>query len=205
MIGGHRKSLLAGVNFDAEVALLVAVTLHVFDQDFNFPDRSLEDPITDKFVFALLRFQALEECWFSDYTINGQRNEYDPSLEKLKGRTDISFELGGLRRFIWECKLLHHKGSALYSEYRKKGVMRFITGKYAKGEPRGGMLGYVMDGDVSKAIAGVEKNLNDNEATVKLKRPCFDSCSDPADSRVFESHHNLGHDFLLYHGFLAFN
>lgn len=205
MISGRTESLLAGVDFEGEVPALVATTLEVFDRDFRRPNRKLEDPTTDKLIFALLRHQACQGNWFSDYTVNGQRNEYDPDSEKLKGRTDITFELGGLRRFTWECKLLHTNGATLYSKYRTEGVMRFITEKYGKGEKFGGMLGYVMDGDIQKAISGLEKHLNQHTDTLKLSCPCFVPCQTNPDSRLWESHHKINDEFVLFHGFLNCN
>ncbi len=205
MIVGRTESLLAGVNFEEEVPLLVATTLEVFDRDFRRPNRKLEDPTTDKLIFALLRHQASRENWFSDYTVNGQRNEYDSEGEKLKGRTDITFELGGLRRFTWECKLLHTNSGTLYSKYRTEGVMRFVTEKYGQGEKSGGMLAYVMDGETQRAIKGLESYLNKHKETLKMSSPCFLPCQTISDSRLRESHHAINDEFVLFHGFLNCN
>lgn len=203
MIASRKTSLLREIDFAEEVAFLIAATLEAFDQNFRATLSRKEDPISRQLVFALLRLQSKEGYeWFSDYVINGQRDELDAELELHLGRTDITFELGSHYRFIWECKRLHYEGNTLYGEYRKEGVMRFISRKYAKGQRHGGMLGFVMDSEIDKAIAGVEKHLNAHRTELKINGGCFQPCPEVKDSRLRLSRHLEGEDFNLFHCFL---
>jgi hypothetical protein len=47
-------------------------------------------------------------------------------------------------------------------------MMCFITGKYSKTAPAGGMLGYVMDGDLEKAARGISEAIRDRSGGLKL-------------------------------------
>ena len=53
------------------------------------------------------------------------------------------------------CKRLNVKGASLAREYVREGMMRFVTGKYSPELPIGGMIGYVMDGNVEAASRSV--------------------------------------------------
>lgn len=206
MITSKRPSLLKEIDFSKEVPLLVLATLQAFDGDFRSILSRREDPISRQIVFALLRLQAAEGWeWLSDYAINSQRDELDEVCETHEGRTDITFELGGHHRFIWECKRLHHNGKTLYSEYRSEGVMRFITGKYSKVEAVGGMLAFVMDGNIGNAIKGVEQHLFAYKEALKILGEGFSACESPVDARLRESLHFPNRDLTISHCFLPFN
>lgn len=203
MIASRKTSLLREVDFAKEVAFLIEATLEAFDQDYRVTLSRREDAISRQLVFALRRLQSKEGWeWFSDYVISGQRDELDADLEVHLGRTDITFELGSHHRFIWECKRLHYKGKTLYGEYRREGVMRFISEKYAKGQSHGGMLAFVMDGKIDKAIAGVETHLNAHRTELKINGGCFQPCPDAKDSRLRLSLHLERGDFKLFHCYL---
>ena len=203
MIASRKTSLLREVDFAKEVAFLIEATLEAFDQDYRVTLSRREDAISRQLVFALRRLQSKEGWeWFSDYVISGQRDELDADLEVHLGRTDITFELGSHHRFIWECKRLHYKGKTLYGEYRREGVMRFISEKYAKGQSHGGMLAFVMDGKIDKAIAGVETHLNAHQTELKINGGCFQPCPDAKDSRLRLSLHLERGDFKLFHCYL---
>ena len=203
MIASRKTSLLREVDFAKEVAFLIEATLEAFDQDYRVTLSRREDAISRQLVFALRRLQSKEGWeWFGDYVISGQRDELDADLEVHLGRTDITFELGSHHRFIWECKRLHYKGKTLYGVYRSEGVMRFISEKYAKGQSHGGMLAFVMDGKIDKAIAGVETHLNAHRTELKINGGCFQPCPDAKDSRLRLSLHLERGDFKLFHCYL---
>ena len=203
MIASRKTSLLREVDFAKEVAFLIEATLETFDQDYRVTLSRKEDAISRQLVFALRRLQSKEGWeWFSDYVISGQRDELDADLEVHLGRTDITFELGSHHRFIWECKRLHYKGKTLYGVYRSEGVMRFISEKYAKGQSHGGMLAFVMDGEIDKAIAGVETHLNAHWTELKIHGGCFQPFPEVKDSRLRLSLHLEKGDFKLFHCFL---
>ena len=204
MIASRKTSLLKEIDFTREVVWLVEATLEAFDQGYRTTLSRKEDPISRQLVFALLRLQSKDGWeWLADYVINGQRDELDAELETHLGRTDITFDLGCHHRFIWECKRLHYDGKTLYGEYRKEGVIRFISKKYAKGHDHGGMLGFVMDGEIDKAVAGIETHLAAHRTELNLEGRCFQPCAEPMDSRLRLSLHFPGGDFKLFHCFLS--
>lgn len=204
MIASRKTSLLKEIDFTQEVPYLIAATLEAFDKGYRAAPSRREDPISRQIVFALKRLQSSERWeWLTNYVINGQRDELDAELETHLGRTDITFELGSHHRFIWECKRLHFNEKTLYGEYRKEGVTRFISEKYAKGQDHGGMLGFVMDREISKAVSGVEKHLAGYRAELEIEGTCFQPCAEPRDSRLRLSFHFAEGRFKLYHCFLA--
>jgi hypothetical protein len=204
MIASRKTSLLKEIDFTREVVWLVEATLEAFDQGYRTTLSRKEDPISRQLVFALLRLQSKDGWeWLADYVINGQRDELDAELETHLGRTDITFDLGGHHRFIWECKRLHFNGKTLYGEYRKEGVARFISRKYAKGYDHGGMLGFVMDGEIGKAVVGVETHLAAHRTELEIEGRCFQQCIEPKDSRLRLSLHFPEGCFKLFHCFLA--
>jgi len=58
------------------------------------------------------------------------------------------------------------------SEYVVNGMARFVSGQYARAVRHGGMLGYVLDGDIAGAIANVESNVQSKHLAL---------CMDPPD------------------------
>jgi len=48
---------------------------------------------------------------------------------------------------------------SLADEYVKEGMQRFVIGKYSRHVHHAGMLGYVLDGDVFRAMANVLDNI----------------------------------------------
>jgi hypothetical protein len=77
-----------------------------------------------------------------------------------------------------ECKRLNVNDASLAADYVSKGMMRFVTGKYAPDLPLAAMIGYVMDGEVSKAsdsvLAQIRKYLADlcsAESLISLTAP----------------------------------
>lgn len=66
--------------------------------------------------------------------------------------------------FAWECKLVGDKQrnsgyAALLSEYIKEGIFRFIDGNYSSEVSDAGMLGYVLEGNVSSIVRGVNESM----------------------------------------------
>jgi len=132
---------------------------------------------------------------------------------KELGRLDLMF-IRGLRPsvyFSFECKRLRvtlpdGAFSALAGKYVTEGMNRYFNGQYASGLDKGGMLGYVMDGDttdaiddVSKAIEARRKVLHMTERA-KLRR----SSLLPSERRARETRHQYGPKgrFIIHHVFL---
>lgn len=88
--------------------------------------------------------------------------EDDPHTAEERGRIDIRFIHGYDESvyFAFECKRLNVTGqsgrASLAREYVVEGMLRFVTGRYAAGLTQGGMIGFVMDGNVKDALAKVD-------------------------------------------------
>jgi hypothetical protein len=80
-----------------------------------------------------------------------------------KGKIDIAFFLDQDREhyIAYECKRLNvpYGGTrnSLATVYVTQGMMRFMIEQYAEALPIGCMLGYVIDGDISFAVAQLDK------------------------------------------------
>ena len=94
---------------------------------------------------------------------------------------------------------------SLSGEYVKNGMMRYVEGKYAGGLDKGGMLGYVMDGEVSSAIGSVGRSIAEQRAELKLNNGGLERSSImPADDRVRETRHLFdSRRFVTHHLFVA--
>lgn len=171
-----------------------------------------EDDITTALCRALRANRAARNLMFNIHT---QQVELDPNPGEDLGRLDIAFFPLVPREDIYfclECKRLNvvTKGQtrAYAAEYVSLGMLRFVTGQYARAVHHGGMLGYVLDGDVTRAIANVEGNLRAQCAALCMAAPgSFLASSIVAnDSRIKETHHLRSHDvtlFRIHHLFMA--
>ncbi len=130
------------------------------------------------------------------------------------GKIDLSF-FCGLNEHVYfsiECKRLRvpkavGKVSALASEYVKEGIFRYFNGQYAAGLDKGGMLGYVMDGDIPKARSNVVASIERNRKTLRMKSTASVNMSSilPSDPRMFDTSHTQppGKLFIIHHLLLA--
>ena len=154
-----------------------------------------EDNITNSLCKTLRQNRTARSLPFQ---INTQHVELDPMPDEELGRLDIVFVPLIPREDIYfclECKRLNvikngHKRSYA-SEYVLYGMMRFITGQYSKAVHHGGMLGYVLDGDVSTAMNNVAANIQQKKAELCVVAPGglqFSSILKD-DTRVRETQH----------------
>ena len=175
----------------------------------NFSTSQIHEvPITQEFFVVLERNQEFSKLPFL------------PDLEVIlpnengteqKGRLDLRF-IHGYRRKVYfsiECKRLRvHFPSGfdtLASKYVTEGMYRYFNGQYAQGLDKGGMLGYVMDGNIDEAIQNVKSSIENRrhylhmESDDTLRRS---SCL--SSKHVMETFHNYGPDgyFIIYHIFL---
>lgn len=138
-----------------------------------------EDTVTEALCRALKQNRTLREL--PVYVIT-QLVELEPADEEDMGRLDIAFLPTGIQGppdesiyFCLECKLLNvfngenvrRKGS----EYVKFGILRFVTGQYAKAVKHGGMVGYVLDGDLPSALTNVEANIRKHYQLLQMEEP----------------------------------
>jgi hypothetical protein len=151
------------------------------------------------------------------FQIRPQIVELDPmpdSGEEL-GRMDIVFIPCTDDEDIYFCleskRLNVEKGGnwrSYASEYVNAGMIRFITGQYSKAVRHGGMLAYVLDGDVPRAISNVEANIRLKHAELGMSAPgaLFRSAILAGDDRARETHHERAFEtglFRIHHLFMA--
>lgn len=138
-----------------------------------------EDQITELLCRALRNNRTIRDLPFY---IQIQMVELDPSPGEELGRLDIAFLPTGVQGapsesiyFCLECKRLNvilngikRPGGA---EYVTNGMARFVSGQYASAVRHGGMLGYVLDGNVARAITNVESNVKSQHISLCMEPP----------------------------------
>ena len=171
-----------------------------------------EDDITVALCRALRNNRTARGLMFR---IDTQLVELDPAPGEDLGRLDIAFSPGVPREDIYfclECKRLNvvvnAQVRAYGGEYVTSGMLRFVTGQYARSVAHGGMLAYVLDGDVARAISNVEANLRTQHVALRMIKPGVFQPSSilTNDSRIRETHHRRAHDtrlFRIHHMFMA--
>jgi hypothetical protein len=87
-------------------------------------------------------------------------------------------------------------------------MFRFVRGQYANSVRHGGMLAFVLDGDVAGAIGGVETNIKklSNDLGMNNSGAFLPSTVRPTDARIRETRHrreNHTEPFMIYHLFMA--
>jgi hypothetical protein len=158
--------------------LLAAVLESWASVETPFADNR-EDAITTVLCRALRQNRTVRELPFY---IHPQMVELEPAAGEDLGRMDIAFLPSGLPGnpsesiyFCLECKRLNvvkdgtlRRGGA---DYVTHGIRRFVRGRYASMVRYGGMLGYVLDGDVAGAIQNVEDNIRNQHQDLGMEPP----------------------------------
>lgn len=116
--------------------------------------------------------------------------------DTVEGRTDLKIELSKWKKyFVFECKKLD--GGNVHSEkYIKKGLVRFCDGKYCtdfdgksvihERTPNfGGMIGYIVKGDISIIVNNIKEKVQDNVFNVNSVK--FGQLSDDSIGLLFEN------------------
>ena len=169
----------------------------------------LEVPLTRKLYCHLI---SLKRHALLPFSVWLESSEIDVVSMAEKGRIDIRFSHGYREDvyFAIECKRLNvcrgRRRVFLADEYVNEGMMRFVSGKYAAGLDKGGMLGYVMDGRLDDAISSVTMAIESRKqmlamaanSTLKKSLTC------PQNRRVHETNHKSSScQILLHHMFVA--
>ena len=174
------------------------------------PD-ALEDPTTKALCRRLRQSRDAADL---PLRIENEPVELGESSANHQGRMDIVFVPMLPTEdiyFCFECKRLNvtRSGSTRShaTEYVVHGMMRFITGQYASQVRHGGMLGYVMDGNVAGAINHVSAAINRRREELGIEGPCLvrQSSIRTADPLAKETRHRRGIDgdrFVIQHLFL---
>jgi hypothetical protein len=171
-----------------------------------------EDNITVALCRALRQNRTARSLMFQIHT---QLVELEPVAGQELGRQDIVFIPLVPREDIYFCleskRLNVVKDGVLRtyaSEYVRLGMMRFVTGQYSKAVRHGGMIGYVLDGNVSNAITNVNANIQLQHEALCMAPPgaFLPSTGLKGDARARETHHQRTHEtslFRIHHIFMA--
>lgn len=163
-----------------------------------------EDAISVKLYAALVTGKDRSRHAF---LIRYQDVEVDTDLAKETGRKDIVVYPSTFEEiyFCLEAKRLNALvggvRKSLADEYVKEGMQRFVDGKYARFVRHGGMLAYVLDGRVTRALNNVEKNIRSHLKKLGMNSPggFLTSSMRPDDAWTKETHHRRGHEITLFH------
>jgi hypothetical protein len=167
------------------------------------PDEK-EDHITISLCRLLKQNKAARGLPFR---INIQRVELEPLAGDEFGRQDIVFEPLHPCEDIYFClesKRLNvvkdGKLRAYASEYVTLGMLRFVTGQYSKAVRHGGMVGYVLNGNVATAISNVEDNIRKQHSALGMTAhgELLPSTVLTGEVRARETHHLRTHEIELF-------
>jgi hypothetical protein len=176
-------------------------------ESFKVPDELHEVPLTRKFCVHLQNHKNRSihvfRIWWESNILNKEGEEL--------GRIDLLFSQG-LNEDVYfsiECnRLLVNFPSGfntLASEYVAEGMFRYFNGQYASELDKGGMLGYVMDGNLDEAVQNVKEAINHRKIDLSMSQSeeLKDSSLVP-HKQVKETFHNYGPkgNFIIYHLFL---
>lgn len=133
----------------------------------------------------------------------------DSGKDGHSGRIDINFICppGNETYFAIEAKRLHvtfpSGWQSLISEYvtGEQGMMCFLTGRYSPTQQAAAMLGYVFDGDVTKARTGIAASVGKNAGRLRLTPPHrLQKSTILPGTDLDETHHDLdSREFTIYH------
>jgi hypothetical protein len=170
------------------------------------PSVRLEQRITNLLSDAIEHaYDEQGKCWF----IVPDMKRTDRRTGKELARHDIRFfhrYVSGQRLyFVFECKRLNVvrgerriPNSSAYTA----GMFCFVSQKYGAGHPCGGMIGYVMDGDVASARAAVEARIVKRRSQLQML-----ACGGYCPSPLMPTHPDNGEtrhqrtegEFVIYH------
>ncbi len=197
---------------ESQVPAIVNLVINAWEAMPPPAGNELEDMVSETLCRLLRQSRASRELPFQ---IHPQLVELDPAAGEDQGRMDIVF-LPLVNRediyFCLECKRLNVREvdgvRPYFAEYVRYGMFRFVRGQYANTVRFGGMLAFVLDGNVHGAIAGVENNITMHHRNLGMDSPGTfrPSTVRPADNRVRETEHRRGaapEPFLIQHLFMA--
>ena len=175
----------------------------------RLPADALEDAITKALVDRLDADTWVRALFYCDYQFVPMDRALDGSLAEDRF-IDIAMIMDNDRsRYLaYECKKLNvwREGvrRSQAGRYVDDGMMRFVTGKYAKGLPVACMIGYVMDGDVSFAYARIKATIGENGSALRLQNSPTEEPSLDAMTRFVTTHGRNGDGIELRHTLLPF-
>lgn len=195
--------------FAGEVMLLIVETWREFALNNRVRH---ETRITAVFRDALIRaYTAAGRSWF--VTLEDPITEPDFGTEL--GRNDLRFyprdHHGQTIFFTVECKRLRVTTASRFNDlagkYVDDGIMRFVNGQYSSGLPCGGMIGYVMDNNLTEAFASVRSEIESKRGVLRISSKeafCFPSAALPKHEWSGDTLHSLrSGDFVLHHALVS--
>jgi len=194
------------------VPLIFELVLSTWEQ-LPKPDTSeLEDAISNQLYCALLKSKSRNKL---PLHINREDRLFDLDTTNETGRRDIVFYPTIEDQDIYLCieakrlnAVISGRNCPLASEYVREGMQRFVDGKYSRHVRHGAMLGYVLDGNIQRAIRNVQNNVIERQTELRL------SCTDgllvstirPADEKTKETRHQRSFEdavFRIHHLFVS--
>ncbi|WP_165235547.1 hypothetical protein [Aquisphaera insulae] len=193
------------------VSSVLALTLDAWQHIPPPAPDEREEAVSIRLYAAMVKKQDRQRHRF---LIRYEDVEVDVDLAKETGRKDIVFfpSHDGSYYYCLEAKRLNARINgvmkSLADKYVKEGMQRFVDGKYSRHVQHGGMLGYVLDGDVERAMKNVLKNIQDNDSLLKMASPATwaESVHRPSDPHAKESAHLRDGDdapLLIQHLFVS--
>jgi hypothetical protein len=174
-------------------------------------ETEFENPITIRLCRIMIQIPAFRD---GPLDIRPQTGiiSLDDDADNLAGAADIlvSCGFGHQVYFVLEAKRLRvrlpdGRQKSGNSEYIKEGMMRFVSGQYAPLMETSAMIGYVFDGKIDEARAGIDQAVQHKAEELKLKSPkkLMPSPILPGDT-VDETNHDLNtRSFTIYHIFVS--
>lgn len=197
---------------ESQVPAILALVIETWNGMTPPAGNELEDPVSEMLCRSLR--QSRNRCDLP-FRIDTQLVELDPAVGQDQGRMDIVFSPPVPREDIYfclECKRINvREGNGVrpyFVEYVRFGMFRFVRGQYANSVRHGGMLAFVLDGNVVGAIAGVEKNIKALLIDLGMDAPgaFLTSTVRANDARVRETRHRRAGQadpFVIHHLFMA--
>ena len=194
------------------IPAVLALVISAWDQMQKLGQDAREDDISVHLYRALLNGKDRNAHAF---LIRYQDVEIHDDVSKESGRKDIVFFPSLFDEPIYFCleakrlnALVSGRRKSLADEYVKEGMQRFVDGKYSRHVRHGGMLGYVLDGDIVRAIANVSNCIRRHQAALRMDGPAglHRSRIRPDDPRARETRHRRRNEaiaFCLHHLFVA--
>jgi len=191
---------------------VLALVLDAWDRMEKPAADEREDRTSVRLYAAMIRGKDRQRHFF---LIRLQDVEVDTDLAKVTGRKDIVFFPPANDEDIYFCleakrlnALVSGRRRSLAAEYVKEGMQRFVDGKYSRHVRHGGMLGYVLDGDMDRAMTNVANAVRRHHADLRMEPPGKIRRSRvlPNDAHARETDHKRPIDvavFRLHHLFVT--
>jgi hypothetical protein len=196
---------------DSQVPDILALVIDTWEAMPPPAANAKEDPVSASLCRMLRR--SRDRCDLP-FRIDTQVVELDPAAGEDQGRMDIVFSPPAPREDIYfclECKRINVKSPdgirPYFAEYVRFGMLRFVRGQYSRVVRNGGMLAFVLNGDVPGALIGVEENIRAFCRDLGMDPPVAFQLSStrPTDTRVRETRHRRGftqEPFVIHHLFM---